>query len=82
MFTAKNQPNHRRGRPPRIRSRKTAYTLSEYCEHTGQSRSTVLRQMARGQLRYAQAAPGTPRRIPVSEFLRLGFDRPSDEAAE
>ena len=77
-FTS-NQPPRRRGRPPRRRARKLAATVREYCEHTQQSRSTVFRQMERGDLRFIQVAPGFPRRIPFSEYRRLGFDVPTDD---
>jgi hypothetical protein len=71
---------HKRGRPPRRRSRKLADSVSEYCERTRQSRSTAFRQMERGDLRFVQVAPGHPRRIPHSEYRRLGYDMPEDDA--
>ena len=82
MFSDIQQSKPKRGRPPRRRSRKLADTISEYCERTHQSRSTVFRQMERGDLRFVQVAPGYPRRIPHSEYRRLGFDMPIDDDSE
>ena len=70
----------RRGRPRRRRTAKFADSVSEYCARTGKSRATAFREMAAGLLKYAQSAPGFPRRIPFSEYRRLGFDVPLDDS--
>lgn len=71
----------KRGRPVRKRLRKRSYSVSEFSEITGQSRSTIFRQMAAGLLRFTQSHPGGARRIPDSEFVRLGFDLPEPNDA-
>jgi hypothetical protein len=58
-------------------SRPSAQDLSarvpEWCARTGWSRAKTFEQMAAGKLRYRQDAPGAPREIFTSEYVRLGF---------
>jgi hypothetical protein len=35
--------------------------------------------MAAGKLRFVQDEPGAPRRIPHSEYVRHGYDLPTDD---
>jgi hypothetical protein len=74
MFYAK------RGRPPKKLPRKSAGLVSEYCAHTGESKSTAFRKMKDGRLHYVQDRPGSARRIPYSEYRRQGYDLPDDAA--
>jgi hypothetical protein len=69
----------KRGRPRKKRARRLADTVSQYCGHTGESRATAFRKMASGRLKYVQDAPGSPRRIPHSEYTRQGYDLPTEE---
>jgi excisionase family DNA binding protein len=50
---------------------RVAVTVNEFVSTTGLSRPTVYRMMMRGKLRFAQI--GGTRRIPVSEYHRLGL---------
>lgn len=50
---------------------RVAVTVNEFVSTTGLSRPTVYRMMMRGKLRFAQI--GGTRRIPVSEYRRLGL---------
>jgi excisionase family DNA binding protein len=50
---------------------RVAVTVNEFVSTTGLSRPTVYRMMMRGELRFAQI--GGTRRIPVSEYRRLGL---------
>src|SRR4051812_33643177 len=72
-----------RVRPPLPR---VALTISEFAATTGISKASLYRMMLAGTLRYAQI--GATRRIPVSEYTRLGLiveegheRRPSDGRA-
>jgi hypothetical protein len=71
----------KRGRPPKKWPRRSADSITEFCKRTGRSKSSVFRDMKNGSLKYVQIRPGCERRIPYSEFLRLGFDLPNDDAA-
>ena len=70
--------NPRRGRPRKLYRRLTHRT-QEWCGRTGWSRSKTFEQMAAGKLHYRQDAPGAPREIFTSEYLRLGFVSSLDE---
>jgi excisionase family DNA binding protein len=50
---------------------RVAVSVSEFKSATGLSRPTIYRMMQQGNLRFAQI--GGLRRIPVSEFKRLGL---------
>jgi excisionase family DNA binding protein len=50
---------------------RVAVTISEFISATGLSRPTAYRLMQRGDLHFTQI--GGLRRIPVSEFKRLGL---------
>ena len=67
-----------RGRPKGStsvrRARKSHDTVTEYCDRTGASRSTANRRMKAGKLKYVQDVPGGLRRIPHSEYGRLGYE--------
>jgi hypothetical protein len=79
MVTLMSSPKRKRGRPKgHRRGRRLTSTVNEWCGHTGESRSTVFRKMATGQLRFVQAEPNAPRRIPFSEYARHGYDTPTD----
>jgi hypothetical protein len=81
LHTNSPHQKRKRGRPRKPRRRKFADTVREYCERTGDSRSTAFRKMKEGVLRFIQEAPGYPRKIPHSEYLRLGYGEPADEIA-
>jgi hypothetical protein len=67
-----------RGRPKGSTSvrrvRKTHDTVAEYMQRTGASRSTVNRRMKTGKLKFVQDVPGGLRRIPHSEYGRVGYE--------
>jgi hypothetical protein len=74
------QRQRKRGRPKGLhRGRRLTATVNEWCNHTGMSRNTAFRQMAAGTLRFVQVEPGAPRRIPLSEYTRHGYDLPTDD---
>ena len=50
---------------------RVAITVGEFAATTGISKPTLYRMMLEGKLRYAQI--GGTRRIPVSEYHRLGL---------
>jgi excisionase family DNA binding protein len=59
----------RRHRLPRL-----AYTVTEWCQLTGQSRATVYRQMKAGKLKFVTLGDcDSDRRIPAEEAVRLGL---------
>jgi excisionase family DNA binding protein len=55
-------------------------SVSEWCDSTNISRPTAYRMMADGRLRYVRLGERT-RKIPTSEYVRLGLVHPSEEAA-
>jgi hypothetical protein len=59
--------------------RRRADTVSQFGQRTGFSRAKVWRGMKEGLIHYVQIGPNGDRRIPHSEYKRLGFDMPSDE---
>jgi hypothetical protein len=63
LHTNSPHQKRKRGRPRKPRRRKFADTVREYCERTGDSRSTAFRKMKEGVLRFIQEAPGYPRKI-------------------
>ena len=58
--------------------RRRADTVSQFSERTGFSRAKVWRGMKEGLIRYVQIGTGGDRRIPHSEYERLGFDMPDE----
>jgi hypothetical protein len=74
------QPPRKRGRPKNLRrGRRLTSTVNEWCCHTGESRATAFRKMAAGKLRFIQDYEGAPRRIPISEYARAGYDVPTED---
>jgi excisionase family DNA binding protein len=61
----------RRGLSP-VPVPRVAYTIDEFAEATNISRPTIYRMMQNGQLRFVQLNERF-RRIPASEFTRLGL---------
>jgi excisionase family DNA binding protein len=61
----------RRGVSP-VPVARVAYTIAEFAEATNISRPTIYRMMKDGQLRFVQLSERF-RRIPASEFARLGL---------
>ena len=51
---------------------RVAYTIDEFAKATNISRPTIYRMMKDGQLRFVQLSERF-RRIPASEFARLGL---------
>jgi hypothetical protein len=51
-------------------------TINEFMAATGISRPVLYRMMSADELRYVQFGKRM-RRIPVGEFVRLGFDPPT-----
>ena len=72
------QKIRRRGSPRKVYPRLT-HRVPEWVGRTGRSRSKTFEQMAAGKLRYRQDAPGAPREIFTSEYVRLGFVGSLDE---
>ena len=72
-------PIHRRKRHPPPPVSRVAHTVSEFAEATAISKPTLYRMMASGKLRYTQI--GDIRRIPVSEYVRLGLLVEADDGA-
>jgi excisionase family DNA binding protein len=64
-----SRQNRRRGGGPMLP--RVAVSVSEFSSTTKLSKPTLYRMMQRGQLRFAQI--GAIRRIPVSEYQRLGL---------
>jgi hypothetical protein len=77
MTQADTPERKKRGRPPK--KRKIADRIHEYCERTGDSRATAYRKMASGHLRFIQEGPGCTRKIPRSEYRRLGYGDITDD---
>jgi hypothetical protein len=74
-----NSERRKRGRPRKARPlRRLADTITQFHERTGISRAKIWRDMAAGKLKFVQPTPGGVRRIPYSEYARLGFDLPAD----
>jgi excisionase family DNA binding protein len=64
-------PARQRKRGRRFPLPRVAVTIGEFVSSTGLSRPTVYRLMKSGRLHFAQI--GGTRRIPVSEYRRLGL---------
>jgi hypothetical protein len=76
----RTSPTRKRGRPKKLRrGRRLTSTVNEWCDHTGMSRATAFRQMAAGKLRFIQDEPNAPRRIPLSEYSRHGYDAATED---
>ena len=77
-------PSRHRGRPrkPRPPVLPLGHPVREYAERTSRSIPTIWRRMRAGKLRYVQGAPGTPRIIPISEYVAEGFCRSIEELAD
>jgi excisionase family DNA binding protein len=65
-------PDKRKRHRKRQPIERVCVTIEEFMSATGFSRATVYRMMNAGKLRYA-ALSGRMRRIPVSEYARLGL---------
>jgi hypothetical protein len=72
------QRKRKRGRPRKARARQQADPVNVFCQRTDTSRAKAFRDMAAGRLKYVQTVPGGPRRIPHSEYARLGYDLPAE----
>jgi excisionase family DNA binding protein len=72
-MSLKHAPERQRRRRGHIRPSlpRVAVTVGEFSATTGLSRPTLYRMMIEKKLRYAQI--GGTRRIPVSEYRRLGL---------
>ena len=68
-MSLESQRQRKRSAPPTMD--RVAVSVSEFKSATGLSRPTIYRMMQQGNLRFAQI--GALRRIPVSEFKRLGL---------
>jgi hypothetical protein len=55
-------------------------SIQDFIDRTGISRSTAYRMMANGRLKFIQVTDDL-RRIPTSEYVRLGFITDTKEVA-
>jgi len=68
--------NKRRRRRSAVRSDDAQYhSAAEFARRLGVGRTTVWRLMRAGRLRFIRISP-TLVRIPVSEYARIGYQRP------
>jgi hypothetical protein len=77
-----HEKRKKRGRPPKSppRVRRLSHFVDEWCVATGASRAKAFRWMKTGRLNFIQpGGPGSPREIPVSEYVRLAFVKSVDE---
>jgi hypothetical protein len=74
----------RRGRPrkPRLPLVPLGHSVKEYAARTSRSPATIWRRMRAGRLKYVQDAPGTPRKIPMSQYIAEGYCSTVDELVE
>jgi excisionase family DNA binding protein len=54
--------------------RRVCVSVREWCQSTGISKATTYRMMADGRLRYVTI--GRSRKIPITEYTRLGLPLP------
>jgi hypothetical protein len=57
---------------------RSAHSVAEFSERSGYSRATIWRCMRDGTLRFVQLSKGGVRKIPISEYGRLGLDMPDE----
>jgi excisionase family DNA binding protein len=75
MSIESTSPKSKRAAPRQRSIKPIGLSISESVAASGLSRPMLYRMMSAGKLRYVQV--GRTRRIPSSEFVRLGFDTPT-----
>jgi len=84
MSIYSTSPRRPRGRPRKVPKLVLpfSHSLDEWSARTGESVPTLWRRMRAGKVRYVQTTPGAPRRIPCSEYLRLGYFESLEQLVE
>jgi hypothetical protein len=75
--TKKARVGRPRKAPPAVP--RLSHKLNEFGARIGKSRMTLWRWMRAGKLRYVQPTPGSPREVPISEYVRLGYVETVDQ---